>query len=144
MGVWHRPVRKGQPSTNTRQHQNCSTTQRNERSTTTIPATPSRYNPALCWCTWAHPWDSAVNTPLPFSGPHFVIQNEAAEVFLSTKWGPIAAIPQAVYKMWALRGPRQRRIPIYKMKASVLWDGQRDIYIPPNTNMYFCASGFSF
>ena len=54
MGAWNRPVRKGQPSTNTRQHQNCSTTQRNKRSTTTIPTTQSRHNPALCWCTWAH------------------------------------------------------------------------------------------
>ena len=59
MGVWNHPVRKEQPSTNTRQHQNCSTTQRNKRSTTTIPTTPSRYSSAFCWCTWAaHSWVS--------------------------------------------------------------------------------------
>ena len=48
MGIWNSKIRKRQPSTNTWQHQNCNTTQWDQRTTTTIPTTASRSHTTIC------------------------------------------------------------------------------------------------
>ena len=54
MGIWNSKVRKRQPSTNTRQHQNCNTTQWDQRTTTAILTTTSRSHTTICRHSRAH------------------------------------------------------------------------------------------